>query len=282
MKKILITGADSYIGTSLENWLAKNENAYEVSTLDVQTDEWKSYDFSIYEVVFHVAAIVHLKETPELESLYYKVNRDLALDIAKRAKNAGVQQFIIMSSMGVYGITTGVIDNQTKENPVSFYGKAKLEADKKLLGEQSDTFKVSIIRPPMVYGKGCKGNYVRLANLAQKTLIFPNYPNQRSMIYIDNLCEYLRMVIEKEWVGILCPQNAEYVNTSEMVKEIAEQHGRKMKLTKAFNWLLWIMMKINIEVVKKVFGSLIYVYNDLDKNVKMKDFKETFQKNGDI
>src|SRR5690606_7124221 len=119
-------------------------------------------------VVIHVAGIAHVKETKENADLYYKVNRDLAFEVAKKAKNEGVKQFIFLSSMSVYGIETGIIKINTPTNPKTNYGRSKLEAEELISSIESDSFKVAILRPPMIYGKGCKGNYIRLANLAIK------------------------------------------------------------------------------------------------------------------
>ena len=232
MKKILITGANSYIGTSFEKWVGQWPDKYSVDTVDMKDGSWKKKDFSQYDVVFHVAGIAHIKETKENQGLYYKVNRDLAYETAKKAKADGVKQFIFLSSMSVYGIETGVISKDTPLRPNSAYGKSKVEAEELISGLASDVFKVATLRPPMVYGKGCKGNYQRLAKLAVKTPIFPDIDNKRSMVYIDNLCEFVRLLIDDCGAGLYFPQNDEYVKTSEMVKLIAEAHGKKIRMTK--------------------------------------------------
>ena len=102
MKHILITGANSFVGTSVEQWLAKEPEKYEVDTVDTINDKWREADFSKYDVVFHVAGIAHVDPKPEMAPLYYKVNRDLTVEIARHAKKQGVKQFIFMSSMIVY------------------------------------------------------------------------------------------------------------------------------------------------------------------------------------
>ena len=255
MKSILITGKNSYIGTSLENWLMREPDKYKVDTVSTRDDAWKKKDFSQFDVVFHVAGIAHIKETKENQDLYYKVNRDLAYEIAQKAKQDGVGQFIFLSSMSVYGIENGVIDKNTPLKPNSAYGKSKLEAEELIKELQDDMFTVATLRPPMVYGKGCKGNYPRLARLALKTPIFPKVDNKRSMIYIDNLSEFVKQLIDNRSSGLFFPQNAEYVNTSEMVSLIAEAHGKKIVMTKLFNPLLRIL---NISTVNKVFGDLVY------------------------
>ncbi|API89845.1 NAD-dependent epimerase [Marinilactibacillus sp. 15R] len=255
MKKILITGKNSYIGTSLENWLMREPDKYKVDTVDMKDGSWKEKDFSLYDVVFHVAGIAHIKETTGNQDLYYKVNRDLAYETAQKAKQDGVEQFIFLSSMSVYGIENGVIDKNTPLKPNSAYGKSKIEAEELINKLQDNSFTVSTLRPPMIYGKGCRGNYPRLVGLALRTPIFPNLDNKRSMIYIDNLSEFVKQLIDNRSGGLFFPQNAEYVNTSEMVRLIAEVHGKRVVMTKLFNPLLRLL---NVSMVNKVTGDLVY------------------------
>ncbi|MTI46839.1 MAG: NAD-dependent epimerase/dehydratase family protein [Firmicutes bacterium] len=255
MKRILITGSNSYIGISLENWLLKCTDNYLVDTVDMKDESWKDKDFFNYDVVFHVAGIAHIKETKENNDIYYKVNRDLTYETAQKAKKDGVEQFIFLSSMSVYGIENGVIDKNTSLKPNSAYGKSKIEAEELINKLHDDSFTVAILRPPMVYGKGCRGNYPRLAGLALKTPIFPKVNNKRSMIYIDNLSEFVKQLIDNNSGGLFFPQNAEYVNTSEIVKLIAEVHGKRVIMIKFFNPLLRLL---NISTVNKVFGDLVY------------------------
>jgi UDP-glucose 4-epimerase len=255
MKNILITGKNSYIGTSLENWLMREPEKFKIDTVDMKDGSWKEKDFSQYDVVFHVAGMAHIKETTDNQDLYYKVNRDLAYHTAQKAKQDRVEQFIFLSSMSVYGIEKGVIDKETPLKPNSAYGKSKIEAEELIYKLQDDSFTVAILRPPMVYGKRCRGNYPRLAKLALKTPIFPKVDNKRSMIYIDNLSEFVKQLIDYRSGGLFFPQNAEFVNTSEMVRLIAESHGKSMLMTKLFNPLLRLL---NVSTVNKVFGDLVY------------------------
>lgn len=255
MKNILITGANSYIGSSVERWLMKEPDKYKVETIDLKDGSWQEQDFSKYDVVFHVAGIVHIKETSANQNIYYEVNRDLTYEIAKKAKKEGVRQFIFLSTMSVYGIEKGVITKDSFLNPRTAYGKSKLEAERLINELKDENFKIVILRPPMVYGRNCKGNYSRLANLAIKTPVFPKIDNKRSMIYINNLSEFIKQVIDNESDGLFFPQNSEYVNTSEMVKLIAEVHGRRIIMVKLFNPILGVL---NVNTINKVFGDLVY------------------------
>ncbi|MDK0859972.1 NAD-dependent epimerase/dehydratase family protein [Clostridium perfringens] len=273
MKKILITGANSYVGTSFENYLKKWSNDYDIDTVDMIGGTWKNKDFSKYDTVFHVAGIAHVSTDPKMENLYYKVNRDLTIETAKKAKQDGVKQFIFMSSIIVYGDSSSinkkrVIDKNTVPMPSNFYGKSKLQAEEGIFPLQDDKFNVVVIRPPMIFGKGSKGNYPKLSSIARKLPIFPDIKNERSMLYIDNLCEFIKIMIENNEKGIFYPQNREYVSTSELVKLIAEVHGKNIILTKLFNKILKIMGN-NINEVNKAFGNLVY-----DK--KMSEYKAEY------
>ncbi len=271
MKRILITGANSYIGDSVKEYLLQESDKYSVDIIDTMGFEPEPDDFKGYDVVFNVAGIAHIKETPENRDLYFKVNRDLVVKIAKAAKSVGVKQFILLSSMSVYGKLTGYITKKTKESPTNAYGLSKAQADHAVAKLKSKGFRFACLRPPMVYGKGCKGNYQSLRTFALKSPVFPDYENERSMIYIGNLCEFVKRIIDEGRGGLFFPQNAEYVNTSEMVKRIAQAHNKKIRLTGVFNLGV---KSIPAGIVKKVFGSLTYEKVDLVDKFK---FDETIR-----
>jgi UDP-glucose 4-epimerase len=96
-----------------------------------------------------------------------------------------------------------------------------------------------------------------MAKMAQKLPFFPYVDNCRSMLYIENLMEFVRLMVENEESGTFWPQNAEYSNTSELVKEIAKVHGKKVVLIKGFTWALKIMSHCT-GIVNKAFGNLAY------------------------
>lgn len=255
MKRVLITGVNSYVGNCLATWLAKYPDEYVVEKISLRDGSWKAKDFSGFDVVVHVAGIAHQKETKENADLYYEVNRDLALEVAQKSKKESTKQFIFLSSMSVYGLEEGIIDENTPENPKSNYGKSKLKAESLIRSLVDESFRVAILRPPMIYGKDCKGNYQRLANLAKKLPVFPNVKNKRSMIYIDNLSEFITLLIQEESKGTFKPQNKDYVCTSELVSLIAQENSKKIHMTRIFNPLIRIM-KTN--TINKVFGDLFY------------------------
>ena len=255
-KKILIAGAGSYIGESFKTYMSQFEN-YTVDAFDTLSDEWKNLDFSSYDAVYDVAGIAHIKETDKNRHLYYEVNRDLAVAIAEKAKAEGVKQFIYLSSMSVYGLTEGRINEDTPVKPVNAYGKSKLEAEKLLWQLNDESFVVSIVRPPMVYGKDCKGNYQTLRKFALKFGFFPEYNNERSMLFIDNLSSAVRGIIHNQKSGLYFPQNLDYVRTYDMVQQVAEINGKKFRGMKLINIPIKVATHY-VGVLKKVFGTLTY------------------------
>lgn len=264
MKKILITGANSYIGTSFEKYIKENyPNDYVVDTVDMIDGTWRDKDFSGYDSVFHVAGIAHQKETNENAHLYYKINRDLAIETATKASSDGVKQFVFLSSMSIYGMETGVITKDTEPNPTSSYGESKLQAESGIFALQSDDYSVTIVRPPMVYGKNCKGNFQAVVKLVKKLPIFPRVNNKRSMIYIDNLCEFIRIVIENKSTGVFCPQNKEYVRTDEMARIISESINKKI-IIDYITGIGVVVFRPLVKLLQKAFGTLIY--EDLEEH----------------
>lgn len=278
-RKILVTGTGGYLGTSFKKYIEKlnaampPEDQWHIVLLSVRDDSWKEQTFSEYDALLHVAGIVHRKEQPDMENLYHTVNTVMTRELAERylADRAAVGKkahFIFMSTMSVYGIVRGEIHADTPANPANFYGRSKLMAEQLLQEMAGDaSMRVSVIRPPMIYGYQCSGNYASLEKLARKIPIFPKIKNQRSMLYIENLCEFLRLLIlsdenddnveNREHFKIYCPQNEEYVNTSRMVAEIRKAYGGKMHLIPGFAWAVALCAKI-AKVFAKVFGSLTY------------------------
>ena len=277
MKKILITGAGSYIGTSFENYI-KQFDGYSVDTVDMIDGRWREKDISGYDAVFHVAGLAHSdvgNVTDEVKAKYYAVNTDLTVETATKAKTDGAKQFIFMSSAIVYGDSARIgrdkhITKDTPTNPANFYGDSKVQAELGIMPLSDENFKVVILRPPMIYGPNSKGNYPILSKFARKLPAFPYVENKRSMLYVENLCEFVRLMVENEEQGTFWPQNREYSNTSEMVKLIAKAHGKKLVLVKGFGWALKIMSKVT-GLVNKAFGNMSY-------DMEMSEYKEEYRK----
>ena len=282
---ILITGAGSYVGTQVANWLEK-DSQFRVDAVDTFGDNWKKADYSKYEVVFHVAGIAHVNADPKMEPLYYQVNRDLTIAIANHAKAAGVKQFIFMSSMIVFhesqSLKAEVLTKDTAPNPNGFYGDSKLQAEKGLKELESDTFKVCILRPPMIYGPNSKGNFPRLAKLATKTPFFPAYHNKRSMLFIDNLSEFVKQAIIRELSGTFYPQNRELADTVEIIRFFAKEAGHRIWITKLFNPLVWLGSFV-LQPVNKMFATYHYdpEMSKMDFDYQVVSFEESLKRVSD-
>ena len=278
-KKVLITGQGSYIGTAVERWLLKDKDHYQVDTLDMQDETWRDTDFSQYDVVYHVAGIAHAdvgNVTEEQKQLYYKVNTDLTIEVAERARQAKVKQFIFMSSMIVYsGCKENFITSETEPCPLNFYGDSKWRADQKIQEMDAENFKVVVLRPPMIYGKGSKGNYPQLAKLASKLPVFPIVKNQRSMLHIDNLCQFVKLMIDNEEHGVFFPQNGEYSNTSDMVQMIAEVKGHRIIMIP----FVGIFIKLLEKVPGKIGGLAIKAFGNSSYDMSMSEYKENYRVN---
>ncbi len=289
MKKVLITGAGSYVGESVKKYILSTSTDFEIDSVDTMSDAWKQTDFSKYDVVYHVAGIAHVNADPKMEPLYYKVNRDLTIEIAKRAKESGVKQFIFMSSQIVFhesqSLMTEVLTKETKPNPNGFYGDSKLQAEKGLweLAPQAplkgDAMKICILRPCMIYGPNAKGNFPRLAKLATKVPVFPAWHNKRSMLYIDNLAEFVKQAIERELEGTFYPQNREQADTVEIIRYFAKAAGHKVWITKLFNPFVWLGSFV-LQPINKMFATYYYdpEMSKMDFDYQLVSFDESLKR----
>lgn len=262
MSKILIIGKTSYIGLSLKAYFDKKHSDVIVELVSSRNYEWINSDFSQYDVVFNVSGLCHADSKHGTYETYMEVNGDLPVEMAKKAKVEGVKMFINMSSMIVYGNMSCIgvdkkIDATTNPSPVNTYGESKLKAEQGLQKLTSDHFKVALIRAPLVYGENAKDNFPRLVRYAMTIPIFPNIQNCQSMIYIDNLCELVYLIMERNQGGIYLPQDENYICTSQLVRDVANASGKKMYLTKVFNPLITLLSK-KIYFLNKVFGNITY------------------------
>ena len=301
MKRILITGVNSYLGNAIEQYLAEynaalGKEAYHVDTLSLREeagkeDAWKQTSFAGYDTILHVAGIAHAdvgNVSQDIQDLYYRINCGMTLEVAQKARKEGVPQFVYFSSVIVYGDSGSlgkpkVITADTKPQPANFYGDSKWQAEQGLQSLAADgqnnneeqiqqDFNVAILRLPMIYGKGSKGNFPLLVKLAAKMPVFPAVNNQRSMLYVENLAEFVRLLVEHGGGGIFFPQNAEYVTTAHMVQAIGKAQGRKIRLWKILNPFVvlasYVPGKIG-KLVNKAFGSLTIDRELTDENIKL-------------
>lgn len=252
MKRVLITGAHSYLGDKTREYLLKTGH-FEVDILDMLDEKWRVCDFSRYDVVFNVCAIVHRFEKTD-EKLYFQVNKDLAIEIAKKAKKESVKQFIQTSTVGVFGVELGEMSEKFGYHPKTPYERSKYAADIELDKLRDDSFKVCIIRPPIIYGKGCKGNFPKLEKFAIRFSIFPDRKNRRDMIYIKNMCDFVGFAISNELNENCYPRDKESVCVAKMVEKISKLNNKNIHLCKALNPIITLLYRFSHKL-RSVFGD---------------------------
>lgn len=280
--KILIIGKNSYIGNHIDEWLTKY--GHEVEQLDVLTEDWRTYDYSPYDAIVHVAGIVHRPDCQDW-NLYKAVNCDMPVAIASRYKSLrssfsadalkaspsspsvkGLRgMYVFFSTMGVYDagkkLAPSVVDENTPllNEGNSMYGRSKVLAEIGLSELQDGDFNVAIVRPPSVYGKGCKGGYITgFKKIASLLPIIPRaYENAcQSFIYIDNLSECVRLIAENHLTGVFCPQDDEIPNANRLLEVICKGIGKKYRSSKFLG--LCLRLVSFIPLVKKAYGGIEY------------------------
>ncbi|WP_368914445.1 NAD-dependent epimerase/dehydratase family protein [Exiguobacterium acetylicum] len=262
MKTILITGSNSYVGTSFEKWLKTNQKKINVKKLSVRNNEWMHHEFNSYDTILHAAALVHESEKGKTLEEYLIVNTVLTKKLAIKAKAEGVKHFIFLSSMAVFGeesdaLKMVTITPETNPVPSTLYGHSKLEAENELLKLEDSSFSITIIRPPLIYGANCPGNFSRLNNISTKISFFPYIKNSRSMINIEDLSEVIYQSIQEKKTKIIHPQDKEYMNTSILIKKLGILNGRKINLIYMDFWIVKFFINKST-LLKKVFGNLVY------------------------
>ncbi len=254
MKTILLTGAQGFVGSYFYTVYQKKYNIQKFSFL---TDDFGVLDTRGVDVVFHLSALVHQMAGASAEE-YEKVNVTQTLELAKKAKDAGVKQFIFMSTVKVYGEETDDVYTENSEcRPEDEYGKSKLKAERELLKLESEDFIVSIIRTPIVYGYGVKANIKNLVHLVKKVPVLPfgKIKNRRSMVYVGNLCHLVDVVIEQEKSGVFLASDDEPLSTTRLIELIAKELNKKVYLIKIpfFEALLKLLKPL---FHKRLYGSL--------------------------
>lgn len=275
-KIILITGKNGYVANQLNDYLKAQGNVVEL--INVKGNQWKELDFSKYNIVIHLAAIVHNNNPSATMLDYMNVNYHLTKELAEKAKIAGVNQFLFFSTMSVFGLEGEIdkqviINNKTKKKPTTSYGISKLRAEETLYDIQSKEFKVVILRPPMIYGESAPGNFSKLIKLSRILPCYPRIENQRSSIYIENLKIYINELIKNESSGIFHPQNNYYLNTNHAIFEMRRIQDKKSLSIKLPNSLLKLFRKMSI--LNKLYGNLVYSRNIDEVNYNDNFIEET-------
>lgn len=251
--RVLVVGASGYIGRNFAKYAAEK---FTVHTVDSRGG-WEVIDFCGYSSVVFAAGIAHRRQVKKNAHLYFAVNRDLALRVAKKAKAAGVPQFIYLSSMAIFGKKEGEISGHTKPKPRNndYYAVSKFEAENLLAALQDENFAVALVRPPMVIGENCPGKFASLAKIANILPLIPCSKNVRSIIYINTLAEFLCMRISKGGGGIYHPQSGHF-STSRLMVDERTRVGKKSFVFGA-KFLLRICGAV-LPPIRTAFGSLYY------------------------
>jgi UDP-glucose 4-epimerase len=284
MKRILVLGKRGYISTCFQTYM-KNKDGYSIDVISVRGDSWREKSFSNYDAIFNTIGLAHNDARKGTDEQFIQLNVNLISELAQKAKTDGCSLFVHMSSMIVYGSLSplGVNKKYTADTiptPNNIYGRSKLMGENEILKLQSENFNVAIIRSPLVYGENAVDNFEKLVSIAKKLPVFPDIKNERSMIYADNLCELVKLIVENDSQGIFYPQQDEYIRTSKLVKDIAVASGHKMIITSLFNPLIYLLSKKMI-FIRKVFGSLAYdmeISNCFDGKYRVVDYKESIKR----
>ncbi len=263
--KILITGKHSRIGTAFMDYMKEfHPKEAKIETVSLRGEEWRSKDWSSYDAILHTVGVTKT-DTGALESAkeqqYFAINRDLAEEAAKKAREDGAAHFIYLSTMMVYGNSAPIgspftIDRETVPAPKSVYGKSKLAGEEgvreALKGSQT---LLTIIREPVVYGEHIDGELQKLLKLSGKLPVFPKIESTKSYIYEGNLCECFYQVIANGTTGILCPQDAERPTTTDLYVTMRKLRRKGCMTPSSLQGLL--------KLLSHVTGAVNAVYNDM-------------------
>ena len=286
-KKVILVGIGGYIGGKFTEYINNHYPDWQIDAVDSMNRKWAEADFSGYDAVYNVSGLAHANARQGSEELYYQVNGQLPIDVATKAKEEGVPLFVQMSSQIVYGDMSRLgeekmITAETVPSEPTVYGKSKMMAERGLMTLVDDNFQVAIMRPPLIYSEFARDNFPRLVNFAKKMPIFPKLENKQSMVYVDNLCELIKLIIEYDKGGIYYPQQECYIETSKIVADIAKAVGNKMWQTRIFNPALRLLSKVpHLGFIHKAFGSIAYdmeISNHFDGKYRVVSYEESIQR----
>lgn len=255
-KKIVVTGANGFIG---KRFIEYNKERFDITTLTVRDESYKTFDFTGFDCIVHLAGKAHDMNCKD-ENEYFKINVEITKVLSIKAKADGVNHFIYISSVKVYGKEDrGLITEKSECIPEDAYGKSKLQAEQFLQTIQDENFKVAIVRPPMVYGAGVKGNMDKLIKLCQKKIPLPfgNIANLRSMVFVDNLIELLNTIVDQRAEGIFIPGDDKPISTDALIIMIKNVLGEKNNLISIPNFLRKVVKNLKPELYKRLFGSFV-------------------------
>lgn len=256
MKKISVTGATGFVG---RRWVVYNQDKFQLQTINLRNAMVKDIDLRGADAVVHLAGKAH-EMKPIADDIYFAVNYELTKQLADTAKAHGVPQFVYISSVKVYGDTLqDVLDESSPCVPTDAYGASKLKAEQYLRSIETDSFRVAIVRPPLVYGPGVKGNMIRLLQMAEKNIPLPfgGIRNQRSMVFVDNLAELINTIIDRKASGIFIAGDNEPVSTSNLLMMMRAAMDNRSKLVSVPLFLRKIIQLLRPGLYLRLFGSFV-------------------------
>lgn len=268
MLNILLTGANGFIGTYFKK---KYQDKYAIKTFSFLNDDFEHLELKNIDCIIHLSALVHQKKDLD-DDIYKEVNVTQTLNLAKKAKEAGVKHFIFMSTIAVYGKNQGFIKRDDTYNPLTKYGRTKLEAELLLNNMQNTNFTISIIRPSIVNGYKAPGNLIKLIHLIQKVPVLPfgKIKNKRSMVYVGNLCHLIDEIILQKKAGAFLSSDEDSISTSDLIKEISSHLDKNTYLIKIL-FFENILKILKPSIHQRLYKSLEVDTSDTNKDLNFKN-----------
>lgn len=270
-KPILLTGSSGFIG---QRWLQKSHYSAYAQPVSLQQSAVDAIDFDGVDTVLHMAGIAHRMDQPS-GSIYFEVNRDLTLRLAEAAQRKGVRHFIFLSTVKVYGDRRSILSLEDPPSPEDDYGQSKWEAEEALLSMNSGSFTITIVRPPMVYGPGARGNVLRLLKLLEKgwPLPFKGIHNQRSVVFVDNLIAMLDQIVAKKAAGIYIAGDKELLSTEQMVRHLSAGMGKSILLFPIPRMFRYLIEIVRPKTASRLFGNYVV---DASASMKQLNFSPPY------
>ncbi|KIC63431.1 NAD-dependent epimerase/dehydratase family protein [Chryseobacterium taiwanense] len=267
--KIIITGASGFVGKNISTFL--QNKGCTINALSLRKTNWKVNFPRSVDAIIHLAGKAHDTSNVSNPDEYYKINRDLTIDIFNEFLNSDSKKFFYFSSVKAAADSVEeILTENNKANPVTHYGKSKIEAEEYILSQNlPEEKKVYIIRPCMIHGPGNKGNLNLLYKIVEKGLPWPlaSFHNQRSFLGIDNLNYLVYEMLKKDGLpsGIYNFADDEALSTNELISTVNKALNKKAKLWSISKGLIEktaglgdkLKLPLNSERLKKLTESYV-------------------------